>query len=309
MELRQLRYFVMLADELHFRRAADRLNITQAPLSVAIQNLEREIGGKLFHRNQRRVALTEIGAAFREHALEVLARIDRGLSDVQDMVAGNAGQLRIGFTAASSLLSFFPQIVCSFRVKYPKVQVTLRDLSSADQVAALQSRELDVGIMRSLGAHQPGDISFTRLIEDRLMVAMHDAHPLAHLETLTIGDLRDHPLIFYPRRSGVGIYEQFMKACAQRGFVPVIAQEASDASTMIGLAATGLGAAVVPPELQRIHMPNLVFKPLADDDAITELRLACRAGEANSLIASFRHMTQAQLPAWKRSHSQLSIHD
>ena len=307
MELRQLRYFVTVAEELHFRRAADRLNITQAPLSVAIQNLEREIGGKLFHRTQRRVALTEVGIAFRDHALDVLARVDQGLSDVQDMVAGNAGQLRIGFTAASSLLSFFPQIVCSFRMKFPKVQVTLRDLSSSGQIAALQARELDIGIIRMQGGHQPGDISFTRLLEDRLAVALHEDHPLARHDTLRIADLRDHPLIFYPRRSGVGIYEQFMKACAKRNFVPVIAQEAADASTMIGLAATGLGAAVVPPELECIRMPNLLFKPLADDDAITELLLACRAGEANALVASFRHMTQAQLPAWKRSHEQLSI--
>src|ERR1700744_4451812 len=105
-DLRQLRYFVVLAEELHFRRAAERLNITQAPLSVAIQTLERELGGQLFHRTQRRVALTEVGATFREHALSILDKVDRSVSDVRDMVTGEAGQLRIGFTAAASLLSF-----------------------------------------------------------------------------------------------------------------------------------------------------------------------------------------------------------
>jgi DNA-binding transcriptional LysR family regulator len=302
MDLRQLRYFVVLAEELHFRRAAERLNITQAPLSVAIQTLEREFGGQLFHRTQRRVALTEIGAAFREHALAILERVERSMTDVRDMVSGEAGQLRIGFTAASSLLSFFPDIICSFRNRFPKVQVTLRDLSSAGQVSALQNREIDIGVIRSHNSQQPSDISFTKLIRDRLVVAMHAENPLNDLDALTIADLRDQHFIFYPRKSGVGIYEQLLELCAQRGFSPQIVQEARDPSTIIGLAATGLGVAVVPSELQCINVPNVRFKPLADPDAVTDVLLAVRAGEASALIASFRHMVQASLAAWKRDN-------
>lgn len=306
MDLRQLRYFVVLAEELHFRRAAERLNITQAPLSVAIQTLEREFGAQLFNRTQRRVALTEIGAAFREHALSILERVERSQSEVRQMVLGEAGQLRIGFTAASSLLSFFPEIICAFRNRYPKVQVTLLDISSTGQISALQSREIDVGIIRSFNTKQPADICFNKLIRDRLVVAMHADNPLSRLPALTIADLRDQHFIFYPRKSGVGIYEQIIELCAKRSFSPAIVQEARDSSTIIGLAATGLGIAVVPSELACIRVPNVLFKPLADDDAVTDVQLAFRAGEPNVLIASFRHMVQASLATSKWGQTELS---
>ncbi|TPG16423.1 LysR family transcriptional regulator [Sphingomonas koreensis] len=302
MDLRQLRYFVVLADELHFRRAAERLNITQAPLSVAIQTLERELGGQLFHRTQRRVELTELGATFRDHATSILARVERSVAEVREIVTGQAGQLRLGFTSASSLLSFFPHIICAFRLKYPKVRVTLRDLSSAGQIQALQHREIDVGIIRSHNAPQPADIAVTRLLQDRLVAAMHADNPLNTMKSITIADLRDVPLIFYPRQSGVGIYPHFMKSCAKHGFIPNIVQEAYDSSTIIGLAAAGLGVAVVPPELQCIAVPNVSYRPLMDDDALTELLLVSRAGEPSALIAGFKHMVQMSLAVWQRDN-------
>jgi DNA-binding transcriptional LysR family regulator len=302
MDLRQLRYFTVLAEELHFRRAAERLNITQAPLSIAIQNLERELGGQLFSRNQRRVALTEIGTSFREHALTILERVETGLADIQEMVSGQAGQLRIGFTAASSLLSFFPQIICAFRIKYPKVRVTLRELSSVGQISALENREIDIGIVRGQDMPQVSGISFTKLLRDRLVVAMRCDSHLSDRETLMIADLKGEPLIFYPRSSGVGIYDQFVGLCRRAGFSPLIVQEATDSSTIIGLAATGLGVAVVPSELQCINVPDVIFRPLRDEDAVTGLYLGCRAGEGSALIARFRHMVQASLTAWKKEN-------
>ncbi|MGH6617557.1 LysR substrate-binding domain-containing protein [Sphingomonas sp.] len=304
MNLRQLRYFVVLAEELHFRRAAERLAITQAPLSVAIQTLERDIGALLFHRTQRRVELTEIGAAFRSHALAILERVDLSLSDVRDIVAGEAGQLRIGFTSASSLLSFFPNMICAFRQRYPKVQVTLRDLTSANQIVALQSREIDIGIMRSKGGLQPADVSYTRLIRDRLVVAMHVDNPLSKIPNLKIADLRDEPFLFYPPHSGIGIYDLLRELCAKRGFSPNVVQEVFDSSAIVCLAATGLGIAVVPAELQRINIPNVLFKSLIDGDAVTDVWLVSRAGEPSPLIASFRHMVLASVKTWELEDSQ-----
>ncbi len=303
MDLRQLRYFVVLAEELHFRRAAERLNITQAPLSVAIQNLERELGGQLFHRTQRQVALTDVGRAFREHALALLGRLDRSLEDIREMVSGQSGQLRIGFTGASTLLPFFPQMICDFRTRFPKVQVTLSDISSVGQIAALRNREIDVGIMRSHGTHPISDISFTKLLRDPLVVAMRADSPLAKGATLSIADLRDQPLIFYPSKSGVGLYEHLVGLCAKHGFAPNVVQEAQEPATIVGLAATGLGIAVVPSELQCIAVPHLVFRPLADEDAMTDLLLAARAGEASQIIARFKHIAQASLAGCAGRHA------
>lgn len=293
MDFRQLRYFTVLAQELHFRRAAERLNITQAPLSIAIQNLERELGGQLFLRTQRRVALTEIGVAFRAHAIAVIERLEHGVADIRELVSGQAGLLRVGFTAASALLPFFPMLVGNFRTRYPKVRLTLHDLSSASQLRALLERQIDVGIIRSVDAPQPSDISLTKLLEDQLVVAMRRDNHLHERATLSVADLRGEPLIFYPKQSGVGIYEQFIKSCAGHGFVPTIVQEATDPSTIVGLAATGFGVAVVPSELQCIAVPNILFRPLDGAEAVTGVYLAARAGEASALIAGFRLMAQA----------------
>ena len=306
MDLRQLRYFVVLAEELHFRRAAERLNITQAPLSVALQKLERELGGQLFHRTQRRVELTELGILLRENALAILDRVDRSLADINNLVAGEAGRLRIAFTAATSLLSFFPSLIHTFRTRFPKVQVTLLDLSSVEQIHGLQTREIDIAIVRHQPTHPPADISFSKLARDGLVVAMHQGHPLADVVQLTIADLRNESFIFYPRQSGIGIYDHFIELCAKRSFSPIIVQEARDSSTIIGLAATGLGIAVVPSGLRYINIPNIVFKPLIDEDAVTDLLMACRAGEANPRVASFRQIAQASLAAWKRGHQDLT---
>ena len=302
-DLRQLRYFALLADELHFRRAAERLNITQAPLSVAIQNLERSLGAQLFYRTQRRVVLTDAGRVFREHVAAILERVDRGVADVHAITVGDAGELRLGFTAAAALLPFFPRVVAEFRRAFPKVAVTLRDLSSARQIAALQNREIDVAFVRGRSEPAPVDVGFTKLLRDPLIVVMHHDHPLATKASLVIGDLRDMPLIFYPPKAGIGLYDQVLRACALDGFVPTIVQEALDPLTIVGLAAIGLGVAVVPAELRCIAVPGVVYRPLADKGAMTELFLASRAGEASILVATIRRMAQAAVAASRDGHS------
>ncbi|WP_374596180.1 LysR substrate-binding domain-containing protein [Sphingosinicella sp.] len=295
MDLRQLRYFVTLCEELHFRRAAEKLNITQAPLSVAIKSLETELGAQLFHRTQRRVSLTQVGAAFRQQAAAVLDQLDRSIEEIREMVSGEAGQLRIGFTTASSLLVFFPQIIRAFRTRYPKVDIRLHDLSSQQQIAALENRDIDVGLLRSPQIPVRSDIHFVQILQDPLIVAMHADSPLLAREKLHIADLRGEPMIFYPRNSGVGIHEQFLRLCGEAGFVPNIVQEVRESATIISLAASGLGVAVVPSELQCINVPNIRFKPLADEGAMTYLVMASRAGEASTLVANLRRMVQASI--------------
>jgi DNA-binding transcriptional LysR family regulator len=193
------------------------------------------------------------------------------------------------------LLAFFPRVIYTFRNRYPNVHITLRDLSSADQLDALRSRQIDIGIIRKPLSQQPSDMSFTKLLRDGLVVAMHSGHPLGKVAELKIADLKDERFIFYPGHSGVGIYHHFIDLCAKRSFSPKIVQEAQDSSTLIGLAATGLGIAVVPSGLQWINIPDILFKPLVDIDAVTDLVLACRAGEGSPLIVSFRHMAQQAL--------------
>jgi DNA-binding transcriptional LysR family regulator len=302
MKLNQLRYFVLLAEELHFRRTAERLGITQGPLSLAIQELERELGGKLFHRTRRRVELTDIGLLLQENARSILTRIDRTVDEIRKMLDGESGELRIGFTAASSLLSFFPSLVHSFRTKYPDIRIVLEDMASASQIVALQARELDAGIIRTPPRFKPpADISATTLLNDPLVVAVNATHPLYSRREINLSELRNERFVFYPRSYGIGIYDYFIQLCGKRSFVPEIVQEAREASTIIGLVASGLGIAVVPSSLRYIGIPNVVYVPLADEDATTALLLVCRAGEANSRIANLSQMARAKALSWKQS--------
>jgi DNA-binding transcriptional LysR family regulator len=292
-DLRQLRYFVVLADELHFRRAAQRLHITQAPLSLAIQALERELGSQLLSRTRRRVSLTESGVAFRADARAILERVERSRQTIRDLTDGICGQLRIGITPASSLLPFFSNLISAFRGARPQVRVVMRELHSVDQMICLQSREIDVGIARNPPKHTPPEVSFVKLMSDPLMLAMHRRHRLSDKPVVDIADLRDETFINYPRQSGTGIYEQVIRLCALRGFAPKVFQEVQEALTLLGLAAAGFGVALVPSGLSCITVPNILFKPLADADAVTEIHLGFRAGEANAIVDTFRGMAQA----------------
>jgi DNA-binding transcriptional LysR family regulator len=293
MDLRQLRYFAILADELHFRRAAERLNITQAPLSLAIQALEQELGTQLFRRTQRRVELTETGIALRSDARAILDRVERSRETIRNLASGMTGHLRIGFTPASSLLRFFPKLISAFRSQRPDVRVELQELSSLGQIEALRAREIDVGIVRRPMSLVASDLSLLKLLTDTLVVAMRRGHRLGHRSKLSIADLRHEAFIFYPREAGVGIYEQVIALCARSGFSPNIVQEAREASTLIGLASTGLGVAVVPSGLQHIKLPHVLFKPLTDVDAATEIFLATRIEQPNTRVESFRRLAQA----------------
>lgn len=292
MNLKQLQYFSVLAEELHFRRAAEKLNITQSPLSIAIQNLEQELGCQLFIRTQRRVQLTEVGERLREHAGNILERVEFCEQDLRAVATGKAGQLRVGFTAASSLLSPFPALIHAFRVQYPDIDVTLKEASTLTQIDAIQNRDLDVGVIRRPRRQMTANISFRKLATDRLVVAMHRGHALLERTEIRIADLDGERFIFFPRQMGVGIYDQFLELCGKRGFMPNIVQEAQAATTIIGLVAAGLGIAIVPSGLRYIQIPNVVFKELADSDAETDLLLAFRAGEENPRLAHLIHLAQ-----------------
>ena len=292
MNLKQLRYFSVLAEELHFRRAAEKLNITQSPLSISIQNLEEELGCQLFIRTQRRVQLTETGQRLREHASSILERVDFCEQDLRAVAAGKAGQLRVGFTAASSLLSPFSALIHAFRTRFPEIDVVLKEEPTLDQLKSIQNRDLDVGVLRRTQRPISSSISIRKLRTDRLVVAMHGGHPLLSRESIGIADLAAERFIFFPRKMGVGIYDQLVKLCGLRGFVPNIVQEAHSAITIIGLVAAGLGIAIVPSGLAYITIPNIAFKDLADADAETDLLLAFRAGEENPRVAQLIHLAQ-----------------
>ena len=287
MNIRHLEFFVVLAEELHFRRSAERLGITQAPLSLAIQSLEAELGARLFHRTRRTVSLTEAGLALVDDARAILARIEHAKESVWETVSGDVGRLRVGFTNASSLSPLFPRLIHAYRTQRPKVNISLLELSSSLQIEAIEQRELDGGLLRLPDNTPRAELVFTPLMEEPLLVAMHAGHRLAKAASIKIRDLRGEPFIAYPRAAGVAISQQTLALCAKRGFEPQVVQEAQQASTLIGLTATGLGIALVPATLRAIAVPGVLFRTLDETDTTTTLYIAHRYGDANARAMQF----------------------
>jgi DNA-binding transcriptional LysR family regulator len=286
MNLRQLRYFIVLAEELHFRRAAERLNITQSPLTLAIQELERELGGRLFHRTQRRVELTEAGAAFRVGALEVLDRMQASLQMTRDLLSGESHRLRLGLTPLAALLPFVATTLQRFHIAHPDARLTLHELAVDEHSKALRSRETDACLIRMPLTWEPPRSGSIRLLRDRLVVAMHRDHPLRSRSELTVADLEDEPFIIHPKSSAAAVREVILQLCAQQSFSPRIVQETADAATILGLCAARQGIAIVPWELSRIDMPDVHFAPLSDEEAATDIYLAFREADGDPKVAS-----------------------
>jgi DNA-binding transcriptional LysR family regulator len=287
MNIRHLEYFVVLSDELHFRCAAERLGITQAPLSLAIQSLENELGARLFYRTKRMTALTEAGMALLDDARAILSRMEHAKEAVWQTVSGEVGRLRVGFTNASSLLPFFPHLIRKYRALRPKVSMVLRELPSSLQIEALEQRELDVSLLRLPPNAPISNAVCTPLVEEPLLLAVHAGHPLATAASVSVADLYGESFIAYAQRAGIAVSEQILELCAKRGFVPNVVQEVQQASTMVGLASTGLGVAIVPSALATIAVPGVVFRRFSDLDATTTVYIAHHFGDANSRVGQF----------------------
>ncbi len=297
MKLVQLEYFVTLAHELHFRRAAARLGITQAPLSQAIQALEADVGARLFNRNRRSVELTEAGRILLLDAQAILQRALEARNRIHRVVQGEAGHLRIGLTASASLHEFFPRVIQAYRTRYPEVSLSLHELASSQQLRALESGEIDLGVLRRPAGAVPAGLVFTRIVDDGLMVVVNRKHRLARAGTVRIADIAREPLIIYPRSSGISIHDQILQMYAGQGFTPKIVQEAREALTIIGLVAAGLGLAIVPASLRRVQIEGVAFLRFAGRDAHSAISLVRRYGEANSRVNNFQSLLNAHLRA------------
>ena len=293
MNLRQLRYFMVLAEELHFRRAAERLNITQSPLTMAIQELERELGGRLFYRTQRRVELTEAGAAFRIGAREVLDKMQASLQMTRDLLSGESHRLRLGLTPGAALLPFMATTLQRFPLAHPDVRLSLHELTADEQAMPLRTRELDACVIRLPLRRKPAWGDSIKLQHDRLVAAMYRDHPLRSRSALTVADLADEPFIIHPKSPITSLRESVVQLCAERSFSPRIVHETTDMVTILGLCAARQGIAIVPSGLSRIDMPDIHFAPLADDDAATDIYLTFRQADADPRVASLCRIAEA----------------
>lgn len=287
MELRHLRYFVAVAEELHFGRAAELLRISQPPLSQQIQALEAELGVRLFDRTNRRVSLTDAGRLFLEETRRTLAQVDKSVDVVRRANQGEIGELQIGFTSSAPFTSILPRAILAFREAFPAVHLALQEMTSKQVVEAVQDETLQVGMIRPFAL--PAGLQTTELFSEPLVALMHAGHPLASgsEEGICLVELAAEPFVFFPRSYGTGLYDQLLNLARQAGFNPRIAQEANEALTIIGLVAAGLGVSVLPASFQRIRIDGVAFRTLLDKDATTAVWLVKRRQEQSPLTRAF----------------------
>lgn len=293
MELRHLRYFVAVAKELHFSRAAEKLHIGQPPLSQQIQALEQEIGTPLFERSKRHVALTAAGKRFYEHAKQILATVESAALEAKRIGIGEEGELRIGFTSSLPFSNLLPRAIQAYRLKYPKVRLSLREMFTLDQYQALQNDVLDIGFVRFTGLDAPEGILLKEIGRDPLQLVVHDSHPLAAQAKIKVEMLKEEPFVCYPIGTGSGLRNLIRRLCHQAGFEPHISQEAREATTQIGLVAAGIGIAMLPSPLALVQIPHVKYLPIDEEDAYIAMGLATVARANNALVTNFLKTLQS----------------
>ncbi|CAD5203744.1 LysR family transcriptional regulator [Pseudomonas sp. FEN] len=287
MELRHLRYFIAVAEELHFGRAAELLGISQPPLSQQIQALEQELGARLFDRTNRRVELSEAGRLFLQEARLVLAQVDKAADVARRAQLGELGELKIGFTSSAPFNSTIPQAIFAFRQAFPAVHLNLREMSSKTVADGLMDESIEVGLMRPLSV--PDALSVVELMREPLVAVLSAKHPLAAGSEagMQLSELALEPFVFFPRSYGSGLYAQLLTLARQAGFSPHFAQEAGEAMTIIGLVAAGLGVSVLPASYQRIRIDGVVYRPLLDPDAVSAVWLVQRKDQKSPMAKAF----------------------
>jgi DNA-binding transcriptional LysR family regulator len=295
MDLRHLRYFVCVAEELHFGRAAQRLGMSQPPLSQQIRALEYELGVQLLERTSRRVRLTEAGRQFLPEARATMAQADQAARTAQLAHRGEVGRLRLGF---STSVPFIPRVVDAlsrYRQAYPQVSLELDELTRDEQISRLERGVLDIAILRTFSKpHLPANMQSWRIQEDDVMLAMRQDHPLVQRTApLTLDDLRGEPLVLFGAVNGAGFNERLIEQCRTLGFTPNVSIETASFATLLGLTAAGLGITILSRTFMSLNIDTLAFKPL--DVPFTSELLMLHMDPASPSTSNFRTMiTQPQ---------------
>src|SRR6185295_5215723 len=285
-DLRQLRYFIAVAEQLHFGRAAAALHISQPPLSRAIRGLEERLGLALFVRNRRKVELTPAGARLLEEARRTLGQLERAVTELRGMASGERGRLRIGFVSLADY-SVLPSLLKGFKAARPGVQLALREMLSPEQSLALTAGELDFGLLLPPVSESEA-LEHLVVQRERFVAALPARHRLATARgPLAMSELAGESFVMVPREIAPGLYDIVSGLAARAGFSLNVAQEAIQMQTVVSLVSSGLGAAVVPGSVANLGRRGVVYRRLSDRHPMLELWLAWRRGATGAAAAEF----------------------
>lgn len=285
MDLRHLKYFIAVAEELNIGRAALRLHISQPPLTRQIRQLEEELGVQLLLRTPRGVELTHAGEVFLGEARNVRALLEQAVEKARRAGEGKLGRLDIGIFG-TGIISAIPRMLQQFRAGYPDVRVVLHTLGKDEQIEALRQKRLDVAFNRIVKP-QP-DLQSELILSEPVYLALNRDHPLAAAASVSFLALAGHPLILYPTGTPPNFVDRVVSLCRERGFTPDISQVVGDAITAIALVAGGFGLSVVAESATSLQLPGVVYRPFADaPDANLDLSCIYRKDDASTLLHAF----------------------
>ena len=277
-----MRAFVAVADELHFGRAARRLATSQPALSLQIRQLELAVAATLFDRHSRRVALTDAGRVLRDAAGRILRDLEAAVAATRQAGAGATGELRLGF-GPTQMLSTLAQVVRAYRTRHPGVHVDLRELPTAEQIAALLRGDLDIGFVR--GAEADPRLHVESFAREPLVIAVNRDHPLASSPRVPLSSLAHEPWVLFPRAIAPLLHEQVMQLCRTAGFSPRVVQESREVYTTVGLVGAGVGVTIVPATVRRMSWKGVVYKPIAR--VSVELSMVRSSGAVRPVVEQF----------------------
>jgi DNA-binding transcriptional LysR family regulator len=295
-ELRHLRYFLAVAEELHFGRAAIRLHMAQPPLSQQIRRLEEMVGYSLFARSSRSVRLTPAGEVLLERARRTVSRVSEDIEAARSVARGEVGALTVGFVG-SAMLTRLPSILGRYRGLYPRVKLTLREFHTSQLEESIREGSIHVGLVRDMGASE--GLHAEAVQTEPLIAVLPDKHALARRKAVPIVRLKDEPFVFFPRSAGAYAWENTVRLCERQGFRPNIVQEAPQWLTISRLVGAGLGVTIAPASVEKIAIPDVACRRLSPAGGTTNIELVYRADEPSALVKAFCVLARAMFRAKK----------
>jgi DNA-binding transcriptional LysR family regulator len=293
-ELRHLRYFLAVAEELHFGRAAAKLHMAQPPLSQQIRVLENIIGHALLIRSSRSVKLTVAGEELAARARRTLNLVSEDVEVVRSLARGEMGSLTVGFVG-SAMLTVLPDILGKYRRLYPKVQLRLRELHTSALTRELAGGLIDVGLLRDPDPNE--DLQIETVFTEPFVTVLPKTHVLARRTRVSVKLLKDEPFVSFPRSAGNYAWENTAKLCEEQGFQPNVVQEAPQWLTILKLVGAGLGVTIAPDCVKQISSPDLVCRKLSPSRRRTRLALVHRSTDLNPLAKAFCDLARLEFSA------------
>lgn len=284
MELRHLRYFVAVAEELHFSRAAERLHIVQPALSKQVAGLEEELGVQLLQRNKRQARLTGAGQVFLEEAREILEKTEQAAEAARRAARGQIGRLAIGFIGPATY-SILPEVLRIYRERFPDVELALHEWTTTEQIKRLHSGFIQVGFVRL--PVNDDTLILEPVLREPVILVLPEGHPLATRDIVPLKTLTNEPFILIPRHREPGLYDQYISLCRRAGFSPQVVQEAHRIHTIVGLVASGMGVSFAPASTKNLQRPGVVYRPVQESSPEVEMAVARRREHPSPVLQAF----------------------